>query len=165
MKKRFLILSAVLLTVLQVLAQIPVAGTWTGTCGQGVSQTGFPYSLRFNGDASLNVLDPNGNVICNGNFSFSYDNKVTALYFYQNQRISLNGTYDPAKNIVSGTGESSIPATNNLFVPGFGGKFGWIMTTKQVTPPTTTFTPRTNGNLTKTSPTSVTKPVETKPVK
>lgn len=153
--KNFLLISLVLLAVIgQVWAQNPIIGTWTGSYGNGNSQTGNFYSLRFNADGTMNVLYPNGNIICSGKYTFS-NNTVSGTYYYNgNQPFSFLGTYNPSNNTITGTGGNGTATS---------GAFSWIMTSRSGGTSATLLSPRTQGNYTKASQTGTTQPSAMQP--
>ena len=154
MKKTFLTIATLFLTVFMGLTQNPVIGTWKGTYGNGNSQTGNFYSLRFNSDGTMNVLYPDGNVICSGRYTFQ-NNIVSGTYYYSgNQPFSFAGTYNPANSTISGTGGAG-QATS--------GSFSWIMTSRQGGQTTATFAARPQGSFTKTPQNTADQPAATQP--
>lgn len=154
MKKSFFLTAFLLLAVMSGFSQDPVVGTWKGTYGNGTSQTGNFYSLRFNPDGTMNVLYPDGNIICSGRYTFQ-NNIVTGTYYYNgNQPFSFTGTYNPANITISGTGGAG-QATS--------GSFGWIMTSRQGGQATPTFSARPQGNFTKAAQSGVSQPAAAQP--
>ncbi len=122
MKKNFyLSIISLQFVVWMTMAQSPIIGTWKGSYGNGASQTGNFYSFRFNTDGTLNVLYPDGNIICSGKYTIT-NNTVTGTYYYNgNQPYSVAGTYNPSNNTITGT----YGAGSNT-----SGGGSWIMTTK-----------------------------------
>jgi len=139
-------------------AQNPILGTWTGTYGNGASQTGFFYSLQFNGDGTMKVLQQDGNTLASGNCTIN-GNSVTGTYYYSgNQPYSITGAYNSANNTMTGTWGAGSNTTG-------GG--AWIMTTKKGGPPVTASQPipfTRSGSLTKASATTTT-PAASQPIK
>jgi len=104
------------------MAQSPILGTWKGTYGNGNSQTGNFYSLQFNADGSMNLLDPNGQVLAAGNCLVN-NNSVTGTYYYGTAKspYSIAGIYNQATNTITGTGGAGTATS---------GGFSWVMSSK-----------------------------------
>jgi len=62
---------------------MPIAGTWKGTWGNGNSNTGYFYSFRLNNDGSLELFDNQGNKTAVGTYQFN-NNQLTGTYKYTN---------------------------------------------------------------------------------
>ncbi|MBI5371638.1 MAG: hypothetical protein HZA79_06400 [Sphingobacteriales bacterium] len=89
-----------------------IAGKWTGTYGNGASNTPNYYCFQLNADGSMQVLNPNGNVIASGNYTF-VNNQLTGQYTYNGSGTfsvsatldtngSLNGTWGSGSNVQGG---------------------------------------------------------------
>ncbi len=99
MKTLNLLLMLLLVSWSVALAQSPVIGTWTGTYGTGgTTQTPNFFSLKFNADGTMQVLNQSGGVIAQGRAAIS-NNNVSGSYTYtgQNSATSLTGVYNPSK--------------------------------------------------------------------
>jgi len=62
---------------------MPIAGTWKGTWGNGNSNAGYFYSFRLNNDGSLELFDNQGNKTAVGTYQFN-NNQLTGTYKYTN---------------------------------------------------------------------------------
>jgi hypothetical protein len=93
-------------------AATTVAGTWTGTYGNGENNNPSYYSFKLNDDGSMQVLSNNGAVIANGKYSFA-NNQLTGSYTYTSSGTysfaatmsangSLTGTWGSNKNSSGG---------------------------------------------------------------
>ena len=81
------------------LGQSPIIGTWTGTYGTGgTTQTPNFFSLKFNADGTMQVLNQSGGVIAQGRAAIS-NNNVSGSYTYtgQSSPFSVAGVYNASK--------------------------------------------------------------------
>lgn len=89
-----------------------ISGNWAGTYGNGESNSPSFYSFRLNADGTMQVVAANGNVIANGNYTYT-NNQLTGTYTYTNSGTfsfsatmeangSLNGTWGSGSNVRGG---------------------------------------------------------------
>jgi hypothetical protein len=89
-----------------------ISGNWQGTYGNGESNNPNYYSFRLNTDGSMQVVAANGNVIANGNYTYT-NNQLTGTYTYTNAGSysfsaimeasgTLNGTWGSGSNVRGG---------------------------------------------------------------
>ena len=92
--------------------QVNIAGNWTGTFGNGESNSPNYYSFRLNADGTMQVVAANGNVIANGNYTYT-NNQLTGTYTYNGSgtfsfsatmeaNATLNGTWGSGANVRGG---------------------------------------------------------------
>ncbi len=95
-----------------------IAGKWTGTYGNGAGNAPNFYCFQLNTNGSMQLLDPNGNTIASGNYTF-VNNQLTGQYTYNGSgTFSVSATLD-ASGTLNGTWGSGSNVQG-------GGK--WIMT-------------------------------------
>jgi hypothetical protein len=105
-----------------------VAGTWTGTYGNGQNNAPNFYCFKLNADGTMQVADANGNIIAKGSYMFS-NNMLSGTYTYNNNNLSfsfaatlsgtqLNGTWGSGTSTTGGgkwvMNKASLSATGNL---------------------------------------------------
>ena len=89
-----------------------VAGTWTGTYGNGESDSPNFYSFVLNDDGTMKVMAANGNVMAQGKYSVA-GTQLTGSYTYANGSVfsfaaaiennsRLNGTWGSGSNVRGG---------------------------------------------------------------
>lgn len=89
-----------------------ISGNWQGTYGNGESNNPNFYSFRLNADGTMQVIAANGNVIANGNYTYT-NNQLTGTYTYTNAGAysfsaimeasgTLNGTWGSGSNVRGG---------------------------------------------------------------
>jgi hypothetical protein len=89
-----------------------ITGNWAGTYGNGESNNPNFYSFRLNADGTMQVTAANGNVIANGNYTYT-NNQLTGTYTYTNSGSfsfsaameangTLNGTWGSGNNVRGG---------------------------------------------------------------
>ena len=89
-----------------------IAGTWTGTYGNGESSDQSYYSFLLNADGTMSVLAQNGSVLAKGNYSFK-GNELSGTYTYTNSGSfsftagmdangKLTGTWGSGNNVRGG---------------------------------------------------------------
>ncbi|MEO8406199.1 MAG: hypothetical protein ABI480_16440 [Chitinophagaceae bacterium] len=89
-----------------------ISGNWVGTYGNGESNNTNYYSFRLNADKTMQVIAANGNVIANGNYTYT-SNQLTGTYTYTNAgnfsfsatmeaNGALNGTWGSGSNVRGG---------------------------------------------------------------
>ncbi len=89
-----------------------IAGTWTGTYGNGESSDQSYYSFLLNADGTMSVLAQNGSVLAKGNYSFK-GNELSGTYTYTNSGSfsftavmdangKLTGTWGSGSNVRGG---------------------------------------------------------------
>lgn len=92
--------------------KVNIAGNWTGTFGDGESNSPNYYSFRLNADGTMQVVAANGNVIANGNYTYT-NNQLTGTYTYNGSgtfsfsaamesNATLNGTWGSGANVRGG---------------------------------------------------------------
>lgn len=89
-----------------------ITGSWIGTYGNGESNNTNYYSFRMNADGTMQVVAANGNVMANGNYTYT-NNQLTGNYNYTNSgnysfsatmdtNGTLNGTWGSGSNVRGG---------------------------------------------------------------
>ncbi len=89
-----------------------ITGSWVGTYGNGESNNTNYYSFRMNADGTMQVVASNGNVMANGNYTYT-NNQLTGNYNYTNSgnysfsatmdtNGTLNGTWGSGSNVRGG---------------------------------------------------------------
>jgi hypothetical protein len=105
-----------------------VAGTWTGTYGNGQNNAPNFYSFKLNTDGTMQVADARGNAIAKGSYTF-LNNQLNGTYIYTNNNTAfsfaatlsgtqLNGSWGSGNNTAGGgkwvMNKAALSATGNI---------------------------------------------------